>query len=447
MSAIFKILVITFTALLTYKFATLVNQQTSFKGDAKVYFMQPPKLGYNLTNQSLLDKSIHKILILKKSEQIKHHQVNYNSVLFKLFWQKLTMLPEHKAVKVWFFISILSQIVGLILLLQAFRLNIYYFIIPGIILALYNPVYITYLKSGQVGSLITLLTGALCYLYSNNKNRIFAACLGFAIYFKYFLAGLLPILLKRYNLMLITILSFLLFMLIPLNFIENQQLTLHFSFFNQEISIVTFILKTLNTISSGLLGGITRAWLPNFGPQELPIYYILLAYCLLSILLFYKCLPYLNLLKQNKTHIEKLKTIAILFTLAAILNPLSWAYYFSLYLPSILLILYTIESRKNNKLWMLCFIIIITLKLHIHSNLNLSKKLAEDILFYSMTSFKNFWICYNQLLANFSILYMTLTAPTITANKQIKKSTKYFYMIVLLMPLLSIKTLKLTSYT
>lgn len=449
MKTILKLLIIFLSCFFTHKISCVFQNMKTFTGDAKIYFMQSHKLGHSLINTNIFKKSLHEIKLLRKNKQYNLHAVNYNSVLFKLFWQKLTTLPEHLAVKIWVFISLFTHILGIFFIIQAFRINVFYLILPSIIYILFSPTTLAYIKSGQVSGITTLIVGVLCHLYCNHKSKYFATFLGFAIYFKYFFAGITPILIKKNKLTLITILSFSLLFIVPNFFVYKSHTIEHFSFFTTEISIITILFKNLNFISSGLLSMLVRPWIADFGPQELAIWKILLLYLLSTLLLYYKCLPHLNIFKQDKTHLEKIKTISILLTLSNIASPLSWAYYYALYLPSILLILYTIQNRKNKPLYMFAILIIIIIKSHMHSNFNLQPFLlkSSDMFVYSLISLKNFWVSYNGIFANFGILYLTITSPIKKSVTQLQPSTMLFYIIVTFTPWHLLKYIKLTALT
>jgi hypothetical protein len=163
-----------------------------------------------------------------------------------------------------------------------------------------------------------------------------------------------------------------------------------------------------------------------------------------TLLLYYKCLPNLNIFKQDKPHLEKIKTISILLTLSNIASPLSWAYSY-LYLPSIL---YTIQNRINKPLYMFAILIIIIIKSHLHSNLNLQSLLrSSDMFLYSLISLKNFWVSYNGIFTNFDILYLTITSPIKKSVTQLQTSTMLFYIIVTFTPWHLLKYIKLTALT
>ena len=416
-----------------------VNQKnTKFQLDAKKYFIQHGYERVKNPDINLLALPITKIYALHQNKTYILPEVNYNSPLFKLFWEKLTANKTEKlAAEIWFFISLFGYLLGLIFLLSAFELNISCTLPLSTLYVLTSSTTIYNLASGQVGGICAFVVGLLCYLFSKNKTKLFASCLGFAICFKYFFVLLSPTLWFEKKSIIITSITFVLCLFLPIVFLENQTLMGHFHLFYGN-HLASIVLKAYNTLNSGVLALIVRPWVSGFGPQNIPILQLIFLFLLLSLLLFLRCVYYLSLTKTNH-FLKKLKFIAILLIVANLINPLSWPYYSSCYWPGIVVILISLHNRKNKLSANVVLVLIMICKHWKYFNyINFSSLYYNhnSIYLYSLESFKNFWINYAHIFANIALLYLTISSPI----EQIKKenlSVHYVGYVICLIPLVS----------
>jgi hypothetical protein len=416
-----------------------VNQKnTKFQLDAKKYFVQHDSVRVKNPDINLLSLPIIKIYALHQSKTYILPEVNYNGPLFKLFWSHLVVnKTEKSAVEIWFFISLFGYLLGVFFLLAAFELNISYAFPLSILYVLTSSTTIYNLASGQVGGVCAFVVGLLCYFFSQNKTKLFASFLGFAVCFKYFFVLLAPTIWCKKKSIIIASITFILCLFLPIVFLEKQTLMAHFHLFYGN-HLASIILKAYNTLNSGILALIVRPWMSGFGPQNMPILQLIFLFLLLSLLLFLGCVCYFSLTKTNH-FLKNIKVIATLLIVANLINPLSWPYYSSCYWPGIVMILITLHNRKNKLATSIVLLAVMICKHWKYFNyINFSSLYHNNnsIYLYSLSNFKNFWINYAHIFANIALLYLTISSPIEKIKKE-SLSFNYVGYMISLIPLVS----------
>ena len=392
------------------------QQNTHFQLDAQKYFITANNQATKTPAINLLALPITKIYPLHHNRTYILPEPNYNGPLFQLIWHKTIMSnSEEASAKKWFFVSFFGYLIGILLILRAFKINTIYTFALMLLYTLAAPATIYNLASGQVGGICAFVVGVLCYLSSQNQQKLFAAFLGFAVCFKYFFVILAANILHNKKLISIAVITFILCLYLPTLFLDQAALIKHFHLFYGN-ALASIILKGYNTLNSGIFAGIVRPWTDSFGPQYSPIWQLILVFFLSSLAFFATSLSSLNRKDKSSStsyFLTQLKNLAAFLILANLINPLSWSYYDFCYLPGIIIILISLNNRKNKNIYIIALVSIIFCKHWKYFNYINFASLAHNhnsIYLYGFASLKNFWINYAHILANISLLPLTLTA-------------------------------------
>ena len=146
---------------------------TDFARNAKNAFM-PPVNNYKkqatatIHLKETFDLTINQRHHLLSKNKIQLPTLNCNGPLFNWLWQPLNHLPGTTGAKVWFVKALISLLLGLYLMVQAFPYTSSLTLPTVAIIALMLPSVFRSFAVQQVGGLVMLLVGWLANLYTIN---------------------------------------------------------------------------------------------------------------------------------------------------------------------------------------------------------------------------------------------------------------------------------------